>query len=82
MKFPKVYIVILNYNGWTDTIECLENVLRNDYPNYQVIVVDNNPPNNSMEYIKAWAEGKLDVRINLTNLLRNLSLPLKGQSDL
>jgi len=36
----KVYIIILNYNNWYDTIECLESVLRNDYPNYQVIVVD------------------------------------------
>ncbi len=72
---PKVYIIILNYNGWADTIECLESVLRNDYPNYQVIVVDNNSPNNSMEYIKAWAEGKLDVWVNPNNPLRKLSFP-------
>lgn len=47
----KVYIIILNYNGWKDTIECLESVFRNDYPNYLVIVLDNNFPNNSTEYI-------------------------------
>ncbi len=75
MKFPKVYIIILNYNGWADTIECLESVLRNDYPNYQVIVVDNNSPNNSMEYIKAWAEGKLDVWVKPYHPLRRLSFP-------
>jgi len=61
VSLPKVYIIILNYNGWADTIECLESVLRNDYPNYQVIVVDNGSPNNSMEYIKAWAEGRQEV---------------------
>ncbi len=72
---PKVYIILLNYNGWTDTIECLESVLRNDYPNYQVIVVDNNSPNNSIEYIKTWAEGKLDVWVNPNNPLRKLSFP-------
>ena len=66
----KVYINILNYNGWKDTIECLESVLRNNYPNYQVIVVDNNSPNNSMEYIQAWAEGKQE------NLLPDPSHPL------
>ena len=60
-EWPKVAIIILNWNGWKDTIECLESVFRIDYPNYQVIVVDNNSPNNSMEYIKAWAEGNLDV---------------------
>lgn len=74
-KYPKTYIIILNYNGWTDTIECLESVLKNDYPNYQVIVVDNNSPNNSMEYIRAWAEGKLDVWVNPNHPLRNFSFP-------
>jgi len=74
-NFPKVYIIILNYNGWADTIECLESVLRNDYPNYQIIVVDNNSSDNSMEYIKAWAEGKLDVWIKPDHPLRHLSFP-------
>ena len=71
----KVYIIILNYNGWADTIECLESVLRNNHQNYQVVVIDNNSPNNSMEYIKAWAEGKLDVWVNPDNPLRHLSSP-------
>jgi GT2 family glycosyltransferase len=75
MTYPKVYIILLNYNNWADTIECLESVLRNDYPNYQVIVVDNNSPNNSMKYLKAWAEGKLDVWVKPDNPLRNLSFP-------
>lgn len=56
-------------------IECLESMLRNDYPNYQVIVIDNNSPNNLMEYIKAWAEGKLDVWVNPNHPLRHLSYP-------
>jgi GT2 family glycosyltransferase len=46
MENSKVYIILLNYNGWADMIECLESVLRVDYPNYQVIVVYNNSPNN------------------------------------
>jgi len=71
----KIYIIILNYNNWQDTIECLENVLRNKYSNYQVIVIDNNSPNNSMEYIKKWVEGELDAWINPEHPLRNLSYP-------
>jgi GT2 family glycosyltransferase len=73
--YPKVYIIIINYNSWADTIECLESVLRNNYPNYQVIVIDNNSPNNSMEYLKAWAEGKLDVWVKPNHPLRYLSFP-------
>jgi len=56
IKWPKVAIIILNWNGWEDTIECLESVFRNTYQNYQVIVVDNGSTNGSIEKIKAWAE--------------------------
>jgi len=60
-KWPKVAIIILNWNGWKDTIECLESVFRNTYSNYQVIVVDNGSTDGSMEKIKAWAQGKQEV---------------------
>ena len=75
MSLPKIYVIILNYNSWMDTIECLESVLRSDYPNYQVIVVDNNSSDNSLEYLKMWAEGKLNIFINNDNPLKNLSFP-------
>jgi GT2 family glycosyltransferase len=60
-ELPKVSIVILNWNDWKDTIECLESIFRIDYPNYQVIVVDNSSKNDSVERIKAWAEGRQEV---------------------
>ena len=59
--YPKVAILILNWNGWKDTIECLESVFRITYPNYQVIVIDNGSTDGSIERIKAWAEGKQEV---------------------
>ncbi|WP_456324158.1 glycosyltransferase family 2 protein [Desulfonauticus submarinus] len=61
ITLPKVCILILNWNGWKDTIECLESVFRNTYPNYQIIIIDNGSTNGSMEKIKAWAEGKQKV---------------------
>lgn len=51
-------IIILNWNGWEDTIECLESLYRITYPNYEVIVVDNNSSNNSVGMLKKWAQGK------------------------
>lgn len=72
---PKVAIILLNYNGWKDTIECLESILKNDYENYQIIVVDNDSPNNSMEYIKAWAKGKQEVVYDESSQLKHLSQP-------
>jgi len=56
---PRISIIILNWNGWEDTIECLESVYQIKYPNYDVIVIDNGSENESIEKIKEYAEGKL-----------------------
>lgn len=61
-SWPKVAIIILNWNGWMDTIECLESLERITYPNCQVIVVDNGSTDNSVEKIKEWARGKIVKR--------------------
>ena len=75
-EWPKVAIIILNWNGWKDTIECLESVFRNTYPNYQVIVVDNGSTDGSIEKIKAWADGKQEVLTpEFTHPLYHLSHP-------
>ncbi|WP_242656389.1 glycosyltransferase [Desulfofundulus thermosubterraneus] len=58
---PSVFIIILNYNGWQDTVECLESVQRLTYPNYRIVVIDNGSTDGSMEKIKAWAAGELRV---------------------
>lgn len=57
----KVYIILVNWNSWFHTIECLESIFRNEYPSWQVIVCDNNSSDGSLEYIKAWANGQIDV---------------------
>jgi len=59
--YPKVAIIILNWNGWKDTIECLESLYRITYPNYDVIVVDNGSEDDSIEKIKEYCEGKIKV---------------------
>lgn len=61
MDYPRVSIIILNWNGWKDTIECLESLYRITYPNYDVIVVDNGSQDDSIQRIKEYAEGKIRV---------------------
>jgi GT2 family glycosyltransferase len=61
MDSPNVAIVILNWNGWEDTIECLESVFQIDYPNYNVVLVDNHSTDDSIKKIIAYAEGKITV---------------------
>ena len=59
--YPKVSIIILNWNGWGDTLECLESVYRITYPNYDVIVVDNGSEDESVQKIKEYCEGEIEV---------------------
>lgn len=58
MSNPKVSIVILNWNGWQDTLECFESLKKITYPNYEVVIVDNNSTNESVEKIKNWISDK------------------------
>lgn len=48
----KVAIILLNYCGAKDTLECIESLEAIDYKNYEIIIVDNNSPDNSYEILK------------------------------
>src|SRR5665647_2142068 len=58
VESPKVFIIILNWNGWEDTIECLESLYAISYPNYDVVIVDNDSQNDSLARIRAYARGE------------------------
>lgn len=51
-----VYVIILNYENWKDTVECLKSVSISAYKNYQIIVIDNNSQNDSIKEICKAAE--------------------------
>ena len=57
MDDPKVAIIILNWNGWKDTIECLESVYQINYKDYDVVLVDNNSSDESIKKIKNLYRG-------------------------
>lgn len=58
---PKVSIIILNWNGWKDTIECLESLYQVTYPNYDVVVVDNGSKDESIQKINEYCQGKIKI---------------------
>jgi len=51
----KVYIVIVNYTKYKDTIECLESVLKLTYSNFQILLIDNSPDYLSYAQLKDWS---------------------------
>ena len=57
---PKASIIILNWNGKEDTLECLESVGKIDYPNFDTIVVDNG---SSDESVKAFQKEFPKVKV-------------------
>lgn len=50
---PLVGIVVLNWNGWPLTQECLKSIEASDYPNYRVVVVDNGSTDDSVASLQA-----------------------------
>ncbi len=52
MRYPKISIIILNMNGKEVLRDCLYSIQRIDYPNWDVVVVDNNSSDGSQAFLK------------------------------
>ncbi|MDO5836486.1 MAG: glycosyltransferase family 2 protein [Methanobacterium sp.] len=48
----KISIVILNWNSWKNTLECLKYLFRIKYLNFQIVIVDNASHDNSIHKIR------------------------------
>lgn len=68
---PKVFAIIVNYNGWQDTIKCLESLNSQNYQNLETIVVDNGSTDESLARINDCLDkihsGKFHLITNPTN---------------
>ncbi|MEJ8802679.1 glycosyltransferase family 2 protein [Pontibacter sp. H249] len=60
---PLVYIVLVNYKTWQDTLECLNSLFHLSYVNFKVVVVDNNSANGSVEQIRDWSNSEYTLPI-------------------
>jgi len=47
-----VYIIVLNWNGWADTLECLGSLQALNYQKRQLLVIDNGSTNDSVARIR------------------------------
>jgi GT2 family glycosyltransferase len=52
-SFPRVSVVILNYNGKAYLEKFLPSVIGSSYPNLEIIVADNASTDNSIDFLKA-----------------------------
>ena len=60
-------VIVLNYNGGRFLETCLSSVLKQDYKNYEVILVDNNSADNSVSLVK-----KKFPKVRILRLKENL----------
>ena len=66
---PKVWIVVLNWNGLADTLACLQSLRDLRYPKLHIVVVDNGSTDGSVEALRnASARLAFDIVEAGTNL--------------
>lgn len=56
---PKLGIVISNYNGWQDTLVCLRSLQNQTCCDFEVILLDDASPNDSVEQLRKAMPGEV-----------------------
>lgn len=72
---PRVCAIVVNWNGWRDTIVCLESILALDEPPQRIVVCDNGSTDDSAARLRGWlAERAPDeqAKLHVLPIARNL----------
>lgn len=72
-----VYIILVNWNGLEDTLECLESLREIAYPNHRIVVVDNGSKDHQADLIKENFPG-----VRLINNKRNLGFVIANNQGM
>jgi len=70
---PKVFILILHYGEQSDTLGCLQSLEKLDYPNFEVLAIDNDP-NHRL--------GELKFNYKITKLTNEKNLGFSGGNNI
>lgn len=52
---PNILLVILNWNGWKDTLACLDSLAALKHPNFNVAVIDNGSTDDSLARLRSYS---------------------------
>jgi len=67
-NYPLVSVIILNFEGGEVTKKCLDSVLKTNYPNFEVILVDNGSSNKERKKLKNLYKDKVKFIFSEKNL--------------
>jgi GT2 family glycosyltransferase len=68
-----ISIILVNWNGWADTISCAQSILNSSSGLYRVIIVDNASSDGSISAIESWSKRQLDI-LPQSSIIDNLSV--------
>lgn len=82
---PSVSVLVSTHNGWENGVlkGCIQSLMRQDYPNFEIIVVDNCSTDGSAEKIREWYEDskeKISFRViknNENNVAKAVNIAIK-----
>jgi GT2 family glycosyltransferase len=72
-----VAVVVLNYNGWMDSVACMESVLASDVTPTWVFLVDNASTDDSLHHFDLWAKGLLVPPYSETSKIAQCPKPIE-----
>jgi GT2 family glycosyltransferase len=64
MLSPKVSVIIVNYNGKELLEKCLESLFKVDYENFEVILVDNNSSDGTIEFVTKYYPSIIIIKLD------------------
>ena len=64
----KLSVVIVNYNGYEDTVACVNSIIKSEYKNFKIILVDNASDDKKTIYDDKFLNDNCDIIYNNHNL--------------
>lgn len=65
-----VAIILVNWNGWRDSIACIESCLALNHQEYRIVLCDNASSDGSVERILSWGLGESNFDRDVTSPVR------------
>ena len=57
-RYPRVSVIVCSFNGGKTLRDCLEALDRIDYPDYEIVIVDDGSTDHSPEVISQWTKDR------------------------
>ncbi|WP_332237869.1 glycosyltransferase family 2 protein [Sporolactobacillus sp. KGMB 08714] len=82
MDSPSVAIIIVNWNAYKDTLECLKSLGKLTYNNFYVFIVDNGSTDCSFEILKGFIESENNFSLMIELIRSEKNLGFAGGNNL